>query len=296
MQTPISLLRRGVSSVRATVDGARTERLESALAPKTRRLRSPERVVPTFPRHRALLLAGIAVLLASPRGARGRRDAHRGRGLAHPFPGGRGARPASGLSATHLRRRRGGTLARPPAHGRRARADALPARRRRERPRPRDRRLPGVAAFAKAASGALLSSGGNAFSTRTASFIVQEPLPARHRLHGRRAALRRAVLQPALQRRQPGPRRSAWPPIPAASRSTRTAGVVGGIGVEGDGAYSLDRRPDLLDVPPEEQAARAGQRGFEPPRSSAATRSSPTASGSPTPTRTRRRRGRRARG
>ena len=42
--------------------------------------------------------------------------------------------------------------------------------------------------------------------------------------------------------------------------------MVGGIGVEGDGAYSLDRRPDLAATSRrEEQAARAGQRGFEPP-------------------------------
>ena len=122
----------------------------------------------------------------------------------------------------------------------------------------------GVAAFAKAASGALLSSGGNAFSTRTASFIVQEHFP------------------PGIDFTSGGPlfgvqfsslACSDVNPVSALGLAADPGGfplykngrVVGGIGVEGDGAYALDRRPDLVDVAPEEQAALAGQRGFEPP-------------------------------
>ncbi|PYQ38644.1 MAG: hypothetical protein DMF77_23590 [Acidobacteria bacterium] len=122
----------------------------------------------------------------------------------------------------------------------------------------------GVAAFAKAASGALLSSGGNAFSTRTASFIVQEHFP------------------PGIDFTSGGPlfgvqfssvRCSDVNPVSPLGLAADPGGfplykngrLVGGVGVEGDGTYALDRRPDLVDVPREEQAARAGQRGFEPP-------------------------------
>jgi uncharacterized protein GlcG (DUF336 family) len=122
----------------------------------------------------------------------------------------------------------------------------------------------GVAAFAKAVTGALLSSGGNAFSTRTASFIVQEHFP------------------PGIDFTPGGPlfgvqfsslRCSDVNPVSPIGLAADPGGlplykngrVVGGIGVEGDGVYSLDRRPDLVDVSSEEQAALAGQRGFEPP-------------------------------
>jgi uncharacterized protein GlcG (DUF336 family) len=121
-----------------------------------------------------------------------------------------------------------------------------------------------IAALAKAASGALLSSGGNAFSTRTASFIVQEHFP------------------PGIDFTSAGPLFgvqfssllcSDVNPVSALGLAADPGGfplyknglVVGGVGVEGDGAYSLDRRPDLVDVSKEEQAARAGQKGFEPP-------------------------------
>ncbi len=91
-----------------------------------------------------------------------------------------------------------------------------------------------LAAIAKAITGAYLSSEGNAFSTRTASQIVQEhfnpgEINAAGRPAVRRAVLPAAVLRPldALRRAAPVPgrtaRRSACRPIPAASRCTRTA-------------------------------------------------------------------------
>src|SRR6185503_17838225 len=119
----------------------------------------------------------------------------------------------------------------------------------------------GIAAFAKAASGALLSSGGNAFSTRTASFIVQEHFPPGIDFTGggplfgvQFSSLRCSDVNPVS-------------PIGLAADPGGFPLYKNGrvVGVVGDGAYSLDRRPDLLDVPREEQAARAGQRGFEPP-------------------------------
>ncbi|HEV7498820.1 MAG TPA: hypothetical protein VGQ33_02400, partial [Vicinamibacteria bacterium] len=122
----------------------------------------------------------------------------------------------------------------------------------------------GLGAFAKAATGALLSSGGNAFSTRTASFIVQEHFP------------------PGIDFTSGGPlfgvqfsslHCSDVNPVSPLGLAADAGGfplykngkVVGGIGVEGDGEYALDRRPDLVDISREEQAALAGQRGFEPP-------------------------------
>ena len=50
-----------------------------------------------------------------------------------------------------------------------------------------------AAAIAKAVTGAYLSSEGNAFSTRTASQIVQEHFNPREELSAGRAAVRRAV-------------------------------------------------------------------------------------------------------
>jgi uncharacterized protein GlcG (DUF336 family) len=41
--------------------------------------------------------------------------------------------------------------------------------------------------------------------------------------------------------------------------------VAGGVGVEGDGAYTVDTDPKDFDAPAEERAAVAGARGFEPP-------------------------------
>jgi uncharacterized protein GlcG (DUF336 family) len=122
----------------------------------------------------------------------------------------------------------------------------------------------GVAAFAKAASGALLSSGGNAFSTRTASFIVQEHFPPGIDFTGGGPLFGVQFSSLACSDVNPvSPLGLAADP--GGFPLYKNGRVVGGIGVEGDGAYSLDRRPDLLDVPREEQAARAGQRGFEPP-------------------------------
>jgi len=120
-------------------------------------------------------------------------------------------------------------------------------------------------AVTKAGTGAFLSSGGNAFSTRTASFIVQDHFP------------------PLIESTPGGPlfgvQFSSLPctdvksPALPAGLSADPGGlplykeglVVGGVGVEGDGAYTLDPDPGDLDSPPEERAAAAGTRGFEAP-------------------------------
>jgi uncharacterized protein GlcG (DUF336 family) len=118
-------------------------------------------------------------------------------------------------------------------------------------------------AVTKAGTGAFLSSGGNAFSTRTASFIVQDHFP------------------PLVDFTPGGPLFGVQfsslpctdvksPPLPAGLSADpgglplyKNGLVVGGVGVEGDGSYTLVPDPRDFDTPPEEQAAAAGVHGFE---------------------------------
>jgi uncharacterized protein GlcG (DUF336 family) len=135
-------------------------------------------------------------------------------------------------------------------------------------------------AIAKAITGAYLSSGGNAFSTRTASQIVQQHFPP-------------APITPGLES---GPlfgvQFSSLPCSDFSSRFGATGGatfigpkrsplglaadaggfplykngvIVGGIGISGDGDYAFD--PNILDTDSdaEEFIALAGIQGFAPP-------------------------------
>ncbi len=122
-----------------------------------------------------------------------------------------------------------------------------------------------LVARTKAATAAFLSSGGNAFSTRTASFIVQEHFP------------------PGVDGTPGGPLfgvqfsslacSDVKTPNAVLGLSADPGGLplyedgrlVGGVGVEGDGVYGVDRDPSDLDQPAEERAATAGQLGFAPP-------------------------------
>ena len=138
-----------------------------------------------------------------------------------------------------------------------------------------------AAAIAKAVTGAYLSSGGNAFSTRTASQIVQQHFPP-------------APITPGLES---GPlfgvQFSSLPCSDFSSRFDAAGGaaalvgpkrtplglaadvggfplykngvVVGGLGVVGDGDYGFD--PNILDTDTdaEEFIALAGIQGFAPP-------------------------------
>lgn len=122
-----------------------------------------------------------------------------------------------------------------------------------------------AAAHSKAGTAAILSSGGNAFSTRTASFIIQEHFP------------------PAIDNRPGGPlygvQFSTLPCSDVAIAGLPLAlsgdpgglplyknGVeVGGIGVEGDGIYTIDRNAQDNEQPVEEIIATAGSRGFDAP-------------------------------
>ena len=137
-----------------------------------------------------------------------------------------------------------------------------------------------LGAIAKAVTGAYLSSGGNAFSTRTASQIIQQHFPP-------------AAISPGLES---GPlfgvQFSSLPCSDFSSRFNAAGGaatlvgpkrsplglaadtggfplykngvVVGGIGISGDGVYGFD--PDIInvDTDAEEFIALAGIQGFAP--------------------------------
>ncbi|HKR59708.1 MAG TPA: hypothetical protein VJS64_08225 [Pyrinomonadaceae bacterium] len=122
-----------------------------------------------------------------------------------------------------------------------------------------------LAAISKAGTGALFSTGGNAFTTRTAGFIIQEHFP------------------PGIDFRPSGPlygvQFSSLPcsdikipglPLglsgdPGSMPIYKDGLAVGGVGIEGDGLYTVDRNPMDFDQPPEEVIAASAVRGFEAP-------------------------------
>jgi uncharacterized protein GlcG (DUF336 family) len=119
------------------------------------------------------------------------------------------------------------------------------------------------AAFSKAVTAAFLSTSGNAFSTRTASFIIQEHLP------------------PGIAFRPAGPlygvqfsslpcsdiNRAAWLGLagdPGGLPIYKNGKIEGAIGIEGDGLYTVERDPSDDDQSFEELIAASAVRGFEP--------------------------------
>uniref|UniRef100_UPI0020BFA386 heme-binding protein n=1 Tax=Sphingopyxis sp. MSC1_008 TaxID=2909265 RepID=UPI0020BFA386 len=136
-------------------------------------------------------------------------------------------------------------------------------------------------AIAKAVTGAYLSSGGNAFSTRTASQIVQEHFPP---APGVTAGLESGPLFGVQFSQLPcsdlsarfgaagaaaliGPKRSplGLAADPGGLPLYKNGVLVGGIGVMGDGVYGSDGDTRDVDNDPEEFIALAGTRGFEAP-------------------------------
>ncbi|TZG24625.1 heme-binding protein [Sphingomonas montanisoli] len=148
-------------------------------------------------------------------------------------------------------------------------------------------------AIAKAVTGAYLSSSGNAFSTRTASYIVQEHFPKAPNTIGLESGplfgvqfsstpcsdlnthytpggsfLMDAVTQ--LQRMVAaniGPKRSplGLSADPGGIPLYKNGVVVGGLGVMSDGLYSYDGNSVAADNDPDEFIALAGSAGFEAP-------------------------------
>ena len=137
-----------------------------------------------------------------------------------------------------------------------------------------------AAAIAKALTGAYLSSGGNAFSTRTASMIVQQHFPPAPSTAGLEsgplfgvqfsqlpcsdlAARFTAAGAGALI----GPKRSplGLAADPGGFPLYRNGVVIGGVGVLADGAYGFDANVLDVDSDADERIALAGTVGFEAP-------------------------------
>ena len=129
------------------------------------------------------------------------------------------------------------------------------------------------AAIAKAITGAYLSSSGNAFSTRTASFIVQEHFPPAPTTAGLESGplfgvqfsqLPCSDLAARASDGFIGPKRSplGLAADPGGFPLYQNGVVVGGIGVLADGSYSFD--PNVLDRDGDvdEAVALAGSVGF----------------------------------
>lgn len=139
-----------------------------------------------------------------------------------------------------------------------------------------------ASAIAKAITGAYLSSGGNAFSSRTASMIVQQHFPPSPTTVGLESGPLFGVqfsqlpcsdfssrFKPAGADALIGPKRSplGLSADPGGFPLYKNGVLVGGIGVESDGNYSFD--PNVLDtdISADEQIALAGTVGLEAPAS-----------------------------
>lgn len=129
-----------------------------------------------------------------------------------------------------------------------------------------------ITATSKAGTAAFLSTSGNAFSTRTAGFIIQSHFPSRVRFRpsGPLFGVQFSNLPTSDINRLP----LGLAADPGGVPLYRDGQVLAGIGVELDGRYTApgsdleqDRRATL-----EEQIALAGQAGLEPPKKIRATR------------------------
>jgi len=121
-----------------------------------------------------------------------------------------------------------------------------------------------AAAISKAVTGSFLSSQGHAFSSRTASFIVQEHFPPGVHFQGSGPLFGvqfSQLLCSDVNARSPLGLSADPGGLPLYKNGVK----VGGIGIEGDGHYTLDPDPSDKDVPPEELIAVAATRGFEAP-------------------------------
>ncbi|MDQ5843850.1 MAG: heme-binding protein, partial [Acidobacteriota bacterium] len=122
-----------------------------------------------------------------------------------------------------------------------------------------------LAAISKAGTGALFSTTGNAFTTRTAGFIIQEHFPPAidFRSSGPLYGVQFSSL-PCSDIKKPGlPLGLAADPggLPIYKDGV----AVGGVGIEGDSVYTVDRIPSDSDQPLEELIAASAVRSFEAP-------------------------------
>ena len=130
-----------------------------------------------------------------------------------------------------------------------------------------------LAALAKAITGAYLSSSGNAFSTRTASQIIQEHFPPSAAARGLESGplfgvqfsqLPCSDLSARASQGLIGPKRSplGLAADPGGLPLYKNGVVVGGIGVMSDGDYGFDPEIQDVDTDDEELVAVAGSTGF----------------------------------
>lgn len=121
------------------------------------------------------------------------------------------------------------------------------------------------AAISKAGTASLFSTRGNAFTSRTASFIIQEHFPpgVDNRAGGPLYGVQFSSL-PCSDIKIPGL------PLglsgdPGSAPIYKNGEAVGGVGIEGDGVYTVDRDPSDFDLPFEEVIAVSATRGFDAP-------------------------------
>ena len=133
-----------------------------------------------------------------------------------------------------------------------------------------------AAAIAKAITGAYLSSGGNAFSSRVASQIVQEHFPPAPTTVGLESGplfgvqfsqLPCSDLSSRFDDGMIGPPRSplGLSADPGGFPLYKNGVIVGGIGVSADGVYGFDPNTLDVDIDADESIALAGTIGFEAP-------------------------------
>ena len=122
-----------------------------------------------------------------------------------------------------------------------------------------------LAAISKAGTASLFSTRGNAFTSRTAGFIIQEHFPpgVDFRSGGPLYGVQFSSL-PCSDIKTPGL------PLglsgdPGSAPIYKNGEAVGGVGIEGDGIYTVDRDPSDFDQPFEEVIAVSAARGFEAP-------------------------------
>jgi uncharacterized protein GlcG (DUF336 family) len=122
-----------------------------------------------------------------------------------------------------------------------------------------------LAAISKAGTASLFSTRGNAFTSRTAGFIIQEHFPPNvdFKPGGPLYGVQFSSL-PCSDIKIPGL------PLglsgdPGSVPIYKNGEAVGGVGIEGDGVYTVDRDPADYDQPFEEVIAVSAARGFEAP-------------------------------
>ncbi len=129
-----------------------------------------------------------------------------------------------------------------------------------------------AAAISKAGTAAFFSTQGNAFSTRSASFIVQEHFPPHvdPSPGGPLFGVQFSQLRCSDVSRTGHPASTANLPLGLSGDLGglplyKNGTAVGGIGVEGDGFYTADLDPSDFDQSLEERIAAAGTLGFSAP-------------------------------